>query len=111
MAFEIDRIQICVSRTEWVEFSYKNKKWSRCITTVTTDDHTREETSSISPCTAEDVIVALLLNMNRDDRDILVYKYPFEIWIPVLRAYFEDGDPYPGNVLGRLVGDDELKFR
>ena len=114
MAYEIDQIHI-YSRDEAIEFSYKEGKWSRCVTTWETVDGVREESSSISACTAEDVIVALLLNMSYYGKDIAVSKGPIGTWVPTQGKIYE-GDygrsPYrPDNPLYWLVGNDELKLK
>ena len=114
MAFEIDQIHI-ESFDKTIDFSHKEGKWSCCVTTRETVGGAKEESSSISACSAEDVIVALLLNLGHDDRCISVSKGLLGTWIPTrVRCYEGDfgcSTYHLDNPLYWLVGNDELRFK
>ena len=76
MAFEIDRIRIWnTEHSEEVEFLYKDGEWSQRVTTREETDGVEETTtSSGGACTAEDVIVALLVSMCRYDKTVAIAK-------------------------------------
>ena len=114
MAYEIDQIHID-SCNETIKFLYKDGEWSCRVTTWETVDGIKEENSFINACTAEDVIIALLLDMSHIDKDISVSKGPLGTQVPTQsRSYegdFGRSSYHPDNPLYRLVGDDGLRFR
>lgn len=95
----INIISIRRSVDERTYFAYENGAWTRNEETRTLDDDgTKDVTTSTQACTAEDVIVALLQNMCKEDVNIDVAKrrgtaIPVQYW----RAWGSDLDkPYNG---------------
>ena len=84
----INSIMIKISNSETVQFEYSNGKWSRSITTTEISDGTKEVSTSSAACSAEDVIVALLLNMGQEGVLISAGKNPYgtpilaQSWLP-----------------------------
>ncbi len=88
--------------------------WSRYVTTIEHFDDTVEESTSISTCSAEDIIVELLFDMGKEGILISVGKghstpiFTQGGWVPPADLY-SDGKTNV-NVLAMLVGKEDLKI-